>query len=64
MRVQILYTAYDQSQQRPHIERTIKTLRDAGLTQRQVGCYVLVGYEGDRLAQAEERLEWVFQTGG
>ena len=64
MRVQILYTAYDQPTQRPHVERTVKTLRDAGLTQRQVGCYVLVGFGDDTPALAEERLEWVFQTGG
>jgi len=64
MRVQILYTAYDQSQQRPHVERTVTMLREAGLTQRQVGCYVLVGFGDDTPAHAEERLEWVFQTGG
>jgi hypothetical protein len=39
-------------------------LRSAGLTQRQVCCYVLVGDQGDTLAAAEERLEWVFRTGG
>jgi len=64
MRVQILYTAYDVPGARPHVERTIGMLRDAGLTQRQVGCYVLVGHEGDTLEHAEARLEWVFQTGG
>ena len=64
MRVQILYTAYDVPGARPHVERTIKMLRDDGLSQRQVGCYVLVGQEGDTLEHAEARLEWVFQTGG
>ena len=64
MRVQILYTAFDQPGQRPHVERAVRMLRDAGLTQRQVGCYVLVGYAGDTLEQARERLEWVFQAGG
>ena len=64
MRVQILYTAYDVPGARPHVERAVKMLRDAGLTQRQVGCYVLVGQDGDSLEHAEARLEWVFQTGG
>ena len=64
MRVQILYTAFDHPSARPHVERAVAMLRSAGLTQRQVGCYVLVGSEGDTLASAEERLEWVFRTGG
>jgi len=64
MRVQILYTAFDHPSERPHVERAITMLRAAGLTQRQVGCYVLVGYRGDTPAAAEERLEWVFRTGG
>lgn len=64
MRVQILYTAYDHPNQKPHVEQAINTLRDAGLTQRQVGCYVLVGYDGDSLECAEERLEFVFKAGG
>jgi hypothetical protein len=64
MRVQILYTAFDQPAEQPYVERTVAMLRSAGLTQRQVGCYVLVGSAGDTLAAAEERLEWVFRTGG
>ena len=64
MRVQILYTAFDHPSARPHVERAIGMLAGEGLSQRKIGCYVLVGYEGDTLAEAEERLEWVFQTGG
>ena len=64
MRVDILYTAYDQSEQRPHVERTITMLRNAGLRQRAVGCYVLIGYAGDTQEYAEARLQWVFKTGG
>ena len=64
MRVQILYTAFDHPSARPHVERAVAMLRSAGLTQRQVGCYVLVGHQGDTLAAAEERLERVFRTGG
>jgi hypothetical protein len=64
MRVQILYTAYDVPGAKQHVEQAIKMLRDEGLSQRQVGCYVLVGQDGDTLEHAEARLEWVFQTGG
>jgi hypothetical protein len=64
MRVQILYTAYDVPAARPHVERAIKMLADEGLSQRKIGCYVLVGYEGDCLEHAEARLVWVFQMGG
>lgn len=64
MRVHILYTAYDVPGARPAAERAIQMLRDEGLSQRQVGCYVLVGFDGDTLEHAEARLEWVFQTGG
>ena len=46
MRVQILYTAFDHPSAQPDVERAVKMLRDAGLSQRQVGCYVLVGYDG------------------
>jgi hypothetical protein len=64
IRVQILYTAFDQPDQQPHVERTIKMLADAGLSQRKIGCYVLVGYAGDTLGAARDRLEWVFEAGG
>ena len=64
MRLDILYTAYDSPAERPHIERTIKSMRNAGISQRKVGCYVLCGYDGDTRSKAEERLEWVFGIGG
>jgi hypothetical protein len=64
MRVQILYTAYDVPAARPHVERAVKMLADEGLSQRKIGCYVLVGYDGDSLEHAEARLEWIFQMGG
>jgi len=63
MRVQILYTAYDAPGARPAAERCIKMLRDEGLSHRQVGCYVLVGQEGDTTKAAEERLRWLFGIG-
>ena len=64
MRVRILYTAFDSPGEWPHVERAIKMLRGAGLGQRVVGCYVLVGYGGDTQDAARERLERVFAAGG
>lgn len=64
MRVEILYTAYDVPEARPAVERTIRMLRDEGLSQRQVGCYVLIAQDGDCMEHAEARLEWVLQAGG
>lgn len=64
MRVKILYTAYDHPSHKASVERAIRMLSDAGLRQRVIGCYVLVGYRGDTLEAARERLEWVFGIGG
>lgn len=64
MRVQILYTSFDAPKERPAVERAVKILRDAGLSQRKVGCYVLVGYKGDTQDAATGRLEWVKEIGG
>jgi len=63
LRLDILYTAYDQSWQHDAVERAVKMLRDAGLRHRQVGCYVLVGQRGESQAEAEKRLQWVFDIG-
>jgi len=63
MRVQILYTAFDTPEQKDSVERAIELLRDAGLRQRAVGCYVLIGQGGDTVSAAADRLEWVFEIG-
>jgi len=63
LRLDILYTAYDQPRQRDAVERAVKMLRDAGLRQRRVGCYVLVGQNEETQAQAWARLQWVFEIG-
>ena len=64
MRVGVLYTAYDHKDEAVETHRTIGILRDAGLGQHVVGCYVLVGYDGDTPVEAEKRLRWVFDIGG
>jgi len=64
MRLDILYMAYDMPETWSAVERTIGLMRGAGIGQRKVGCYVLVGYEGDTLADAERRLSMVLECGG
>lgn len=58
-----LYLAFDQPRQTVAVERAVDLLRGAGLGQRQVGCYVLVGFQGDMLQAAGGRLQWVFEIG-
>ncbi len=59
-----LYIAYDQPSNKTSVERAIARMHAAGLSQNNIGCYVLVGYEGDTIAAADERCEWVFAQGG
>lgn len=63
MRVQILYTAYDLAGAKPAVERAVNLFRAAGLSQRQVGCFVLIGHAADTLDGAQERVEWVRDIG-
>ena len=48
----------------PWAERAISRLRKAGLTRRQVQCFVLIGYDGDTLDAVEGRLREVREWGG
>ena len=64
MRLDILYTAYDQPWQKDAVERVIYMMRAAGLKRWQVGCYVLVGYQQDAIDDATDRCEFVKGLGG
>jgi len=64
MRLDILYTAWDSPGQMADAERCIGMLREAGLRQRQVGCYILMGHGNDTPDQAESRAECVLEFGG
>lgn len=63
IRLQILYLAYDRVEQALGVRSAIGLLREAGLNQRQVGCYVLVGWPSDSMQRAEARLQWAFGAG-
>lgn len=64
LRTQCLFTAYDCTAEKEPVEQFIKNLRNAGLGQRQVCCYVLVGFNGDTITEAENRLRFVLECGG
>ena len=64
LRLDIAYIAYDQSKQRPVIERVVKKILDKagwvdGTARRKLGCYVLIGQDGDSFEAAKGRLDWV-----
>jgi hypothetical protein len=63
MRVDIAYTAYDADGERRSVVLAIARLREAGLTQRKVACYVLSGFAGDTIGRAEARCEDVCRWG-
>lgn len=64
LRLKIVYIAYDHPKQQRIIERVVKTILDKagwseGTARTKLGCYTLVGFNGDSLEAARERLEWV-----
>jgi len=62
--IERVYVAYDEPAQRRMSLGAIERLRNAGLTQRQVGCFVLIGYNGDTYDAAEARCREVYEAGG
>lgn len=64
MRLDILYTAFDSPSQWDSTNRAIVMFRYAGIRQRAVGCFVLVGYKDDTVQHAVDRLNLVLEAGG
>ena len=62
--VERAYTAYDRPRQADAVAAGIGILRQAGMTQRAVGCYVLVGLPDDTQEEAEQRCRQVLKWGG
>ena len=54
-RLRYFYTAYDQPKQMEAVEAAIERCYVGGLSQKHIGCYVLVGYEGDMPEEANRR---------
>lgn len=64
LRLKIAYIAYDQPKQRKAVERVVKTILDKagwsdGVARNKLGCYILIGWDGDSLDAAQERLNFV-----
>lgn len=58
-----LFLAYDKPWQDKVVRSAADRLRKAGMCRRQIGCYVLCGYEGDTPGQAAERCEYALSFG-
>ena len=63
-RLKYFYFAYDNLRDQEAVSSAIDRCYKAGLEQKHMGCYVLVGYEEDTPEQADKRCEWVFVQGG
>lgn len=61
--IDYLYIAYDSPRNKVSVESACIALTNAGFTQRQIGCFVLVAYDGDNAKDAYRRCEWVFVNG-
>jgi len=56
-------TAYDLTSDEQPVKDAVLRLARAGLRKRQIGVYVLVGYEGDTIERATTRLETAWEWG-
>ena len=63
MRVHVLYMAFDREGEREAVVRAAKMMRDKGMRRHQIGCYVLVGFAGDTIERATERVAFVRDLG-
>lgn len=64
MRLKVLFLAYDRPGERDAVERAAKMLMESGgwapgTTRKKLMCYVLAGFDGDDVGQAERRFEFV-----
>ncbi len=63
-RFQVVFFAYDRPQDKVQLGRAFGIIREltgwsAGMMRHRVSCYVLVGFGGDTIADAERRCAWV-----
>ena len=62
-----IWTAYDRPNEWEPLTRAVSMLSEAGIVaphkRKRVGCYVLMGWQGDTLAEAEKRLRAVIGLG-
>jgi hypothetical protein len=58
-RLDILYLAYDRPAEAEPVQQAISLLKAAGFKRSKIGVYVLVGYAGDTLDLALQRVKWI-----
>jgi len=60
--VRALWFAFDSGEKWPHVQNAIQRCREYW-TRDRLRCYVLMGYTGDTIDEAEGRLRWVWDQG-
>lgn len=63
IRVNQIFFAYDTPDDYEPLVEAAKMMNKAGFERHKLRCYVLIGYKGDTLEQAEERLKQVVKLG-
>jgi hypothetical protein len=58
-----LWTAYDDKENKKASLSAITRLREAGISQNKIRCYVLVGFGDEGIEDAEDRLKECYQAG-
>ena len=64
LRIQQLLLGYDCGERKKLVQRSVVALRAAGFIREQVCCYVLAGFDGESLEEAERRALEVYEWGG
>jgi len=57
------YLAYDRPEERKPVAKALRLFREAGHPHWKLSCYILVGYDGDTIAAAEERCQFIKDHG-
>lgn len=62
-KLDFLYLAFDDMDDKESVREAIVKLYDRGLRQNQIWCFVLAGFKDDTPEEAAKRCEWVFSEG-
>lgn len=63
LRIKEIFLAADTSGALPPLRRAVDKLKFLGLNSNKLRCYVLIGYHGEKVERAEQRLEAVWGAG-
>lgn len=62
LKIYQIWTAFDRPETKRATEKAITLLR-SHFNRNKIRCYVLIGYDGDTIVDAEKRLKWVWDLG-